>query len=61
MSCFVVLLHLPRIIESPAARVEWTMLFIATAFSGAAWCLARTYQGQPWWELPRKIALATAK
>jgi uncharacterized membrane protein YphA (DoxX/SURF4 family) len=45
MSSFVLLIHIPRVIASPHSRMEWTMLFIATAFSGAAWSTARSYAG----------------
>ncbi len=41
MSSFVLLVHLPRVWASPHSRMEWTMLFIATALSGAAWSTAR--------------------
>lgn len=34
---FVVLLHLPRVIAAPDNRIEWTMLCIAIALTGAAW------------------------
>jgi uncharacterized membrane protein len=47
MSSFVLLVHVPRVVASPHSRVEWTMLCIATAFSGAAWSTARSYSGGP--------------
>jgi uncharacterized membrane protein YphA (DoxX/SURF4 family) len=34
---FVLLLHLPRVINMPGNRVEWTMIFVAIALTGAAW------------------------
>jgi uncharacterized membrane protein YphA (DoxX/SURF4 family) len=34
---FALLLHLPRVIAAPDARIEWTMLFVAIALTGAAW------------------------
>jgi uncharacterized membrane protein YphA (DoxX/SURF4 family) len=43
MSSFVLLIHVPRVIESPRSRMEWTMLCIAVAFSGAAWSTASSY------------------
>ena len=39
-SLFVLLLHIPRTIADPASRLEWTMLFHATALTGAAWLMA---------------------
>jgi len=36
---FVVLLHLPRTVADPDNRIEWTMLCIAIALTGAAWNL----------------------
>jgi uncharacterized membrane protein YphA (DoxX/SURF4 family) len=36
---FALILHLPRVIATPGERIEWTMLFIAVALSGAAWCV----------------------
>jgi uncharacterized membrane protein YphA (DoxX/SURF4 family) len=40
VSCFVLLLHLPRVIADPGNRTEWTMLVIAMTISAAAWCVA---------------------
>jgi len=42
MACFVTLLHLPRVIESPDLHVEWIMLAISSTLAGAAW-LVRKY------------------
>ena len=42
MACFVLLLHLPRVIDAPGAHVEWLMLGISTALTGAA-LLVRKY------------------
>jgi uncharacterized membrane protein len=39
-SLFVLLLHIPRVLADPANRIEWTMLFHATALTGAAWLMA---------------------
>jgi uncharacterized membrane protein YphA (DoxX/SURF4 family) len=48
MTSFVLLVHVPRVVTSPHSRREWTMLCIATAFSGAAWSTARSFNGHPW-------------
>ena len=39
-ACFVLLLHVPRVLSDPTSRHEWTMLFVASLFSGAAWLMA---------------------
>jgi len=39
-SCFVVLLHVPRIIADPSNHIEWIMLCHATALTGAALIIA---------------------
>ncbi|HEY6640734.1 DoxX family membrane protein [Povalibacter sp.] len=41
-ACFVLLLHLPRVLAHPELRVEWTMLGIAVTLTGAAWLLRAT-------------------
>jgi hypothetical protein len=48
MTSFVLLIHVPRVLASPRSRMEWTMLSIATAFSGAAWATASSYGRRPW-------------
>ncbi len=40
LACFVVLLHLPRVLSNPGSRLEWTMMFVAVLFNGAAWVIA---------------------
>ena len=41
-ACFVLLLHVPRVFADPANRIEWTMLAISTALTGAAWLIRTT-------------------
>jgi uncharacterized membrane protein len=41
MACFVVLLHLPRVIASPGLHVEWIMLAISSTLTGAAWLVRK--------------------
>ncbi len=48
MTSFVLLIHLPRVLAAPHSRLEWTMLFIAMALSGAAWSTAQSYDRGPW-------------
>lgn len=39
MGCFVLLLHLPRVVAAPSSQIEWTMLGIAIMLTGAAWAI----------------------
>ncbi|MBO9560227.1 MAG: DoxX family protein [Caulobacter sp.] len=39
MACFVVMLHIPRVMASPDSHLEWTMTAIALSLTGAAWAL----------------------
>jgi uncharacterized membrane protein len=48
ISLFVVLLHIPAAIAQPASRLNWTMVFIATALAGAAWNVAASLRERPW-------------
>jgi len=41
---FVLLLHLPGAIGDPSSRLQWTMLFIATALAGALSLVAGSYR-----------------
>lgn len=40
LACFVLLLHVPRVLADPTSRYEWTMMFVAMLFNGAAWLIA---------------------
>lgn len=40
ISLFVLLLHLPGVFAQPHDRLQWTMLFIASAYCGASWAVA---------------------
>lgn len=44
---WVLILHVPRVVADPASRVEWTMLFIATALTASACLLAARYRSGP--------------
>jgi uncharacterized membrane protein len=48
ISLFVVLLHAPAAAMEPTSRLQWTMLFVATALAGSVWSIARTYRSVPW-------------
>ncbi len=38
-AAFVVLLHVPRVIATPTSQMEWTMMCVALAITGAAWVI----------------------
>jgi len=42
MALFALLVHVPRVFESPGDQLEWIMLGVALSLSGAAW-LVRKY------------------
>jgi uncharacterized membrane protein len=42
MACFVVLLHIPRVVGAPEQHAEWIMLAVSSSLTGAAW-LVRKY------------------
>lgn len=39
-ACFVLLLHIPRVVAAPGSRYEWTMLLMSVLLNGAAWMIA---------------------
>ena len=38
-ACFVVPLHIPRVIAAPTSQQEWTMTCVALSITGAAWVI----------------------
>ena len=48
ISSFVLLIHVPGVASAPASRLQWTMMFVASALAGAGWATARSLQGIPW-------------
>jgi uncharacterized membrane protein len=48
ISLFVLLIHVPGAASAPASRLQWTMLFVASALAGASWIVARSLQDRPW-------------
>ena len=42
MGCFVVLLHIPRVMAAPDSQLEWTMTAVALSLTGAAWALRQS-------------------
>lgn len=45
MCAFVVLLHVPRVLEAPGDRLELTMTAIAVTLTSAAWLIAASTRG----------------
>jgi uncharacterized membrane protein len=45
---FVLLVHIPGAVAEPHSRIQWTMVFIATALSGAVWVIAASLQDKAW-------------
>jgi len=48
ISLFVLLVHIPGAIAEPHSRMQWTMVFIATALAGAVWVIAASLQDKAW-------------
>jgi uncharacterized membrane protein len=48
MSAFVVLVHATGILGAPSSRLQWTLIFVAVALSGAAWAVAGSLGDAPW-------------
>lgn len=48
MSSFVVLVHLTGVVADPGSRLQWTMIFVALALSGAAWAVAGSLTEASW-------------
>ena len=42
MGCFVVMLHIPRVMAAPSSQLEWTMMAVAVSLTGAAWALRQS-------------------
>jgi uncharacterized membrane protein len=47
MGVFVALIHVPGVLSEPTSRVQWTMLFVAVALTGATAAAAATFVGEP--------------
>jgi uncharacterized membrane protein len=45
---FVLLVHIPGAAAQPTSRMMWTMVFVATAMSGAVWVIAASLQDKAW-------------
>lgn len=48
ISTFVLLLHAPGVSSQPTSRLQWTMLFVASAIAGAAWVAAGSLRESAW-------------
>lgn len=57
ISLFVLLVHIPGVVSAPGSRLQWTMLFVASALAGAVWAIARSLQDASWgWARAARIA-----
>jgi uncharacterized membrane protein len=57
VGCFVLLLHVPRVIAAPTSRLEWTMLGVSLSLLGAAWIVRTSAMRAP---LPVRLASASS-
>ncbi|MGO9008743.1 MAG: DoxX family membrane protein [Bryobacteraceae bacterium] len=48
ISLFVLLVHIPGVASAPTSRLQWTMLFVASALAGAVWAIARSLRDASW-------------
>jgi len=48
ISLFVLLVHIPGAIAEPTSRLQWTMVFIATAYAGADLVVASSLRETSW-------------
>ena len=46
ISLFVLLIHIPGVATAPASRMQWTMMFVASALAGAAWTVAGSLRAE---------------
>lgn len=61
ISLFVLLIHIPGAVSQPGGRLQWTMLFVASALAGAFWNNAQSFQEDPWgWKQRSPAATASA-
>ena len=44
---FVLLVHIPGVASAPGSRLQWTMLFVATALAGSALSVAESLERNP--------------
>jgi uncharacterized membrane protein len=57
---FVLLVHIPAVVAAPTSRLNWTMVFVATALAGSAWAIARSLRDEPWgWSRASSKATST--
>jgi uncharacterized membrane protein YphA (DoxX/SURF4 family) len=64
ISLFVLLLHIPGAAAEPTSRMQWTMVFVATALAGAVWANAASLKETAWswsrWS-PQRPSLAVVR
>jgi uncharacterized membrane protein len=64
ISLFVLLLHIPSAVAEPNSRLQWTMVFVASALAGAVWANAESLKETAWnwsrWS-PQRPSLAVVR
>lgn len=53
MGIFTVFVWIPAVIATPTQRFAWTALFISAVITAAAWVVADSYRGVPWFSFSR--------
>jgi uncharacterized membrane protein len=59
ITSFVLLVHIPGVLSAPASRLQWTMMFVASALAGSAWMLAASLREFSWGWAGRPIRSQT--
>jgi len=53
ISIFVLLIHIPGVVSAPSSRLQWTMLFVASALAGSVWAVAESLRARSEsWAIP---------
>ncbi len=53
MGCFTLFVWAPAVIATPTQRFAWTALLMSTVITAAAWIVADSYRGAPWFSFSR--------
>jgi uncharacterized membrane protein len=53
---FVLLVHIPGVASAPTSRLQWTMMFVASALAGSAWMVAASLREFSWGWAQRSVA-----
>jgi hypothetical protein len=53
MGIFTLFVWIPAVIATPAQRFAWTALLMSTVMTAAAWIVADSFRGVPWFSFSR--------